>query len=118
VRYSVTNSEGTLTKLDMLCAWRAQACPVAEQRALMPTPPPYEDPPPPIPIPRPDQPPDVIDDPPSRANPVSEAKFPASREFTGNFIESELSGASMRAKKAINSVSYEPIPYASEQGIF
>jgi hypothetical protein len=37
---------------------------------------------------------------------------------TGNFIDSELSGASMRAKKAINSVSYEPIPYASEQGIF
>jgi hypothetical protein len=27
-------------------------------------PPPYEDPPRPIPIPRPDQPPDVIDDPP------------------------------------------------------
>jgi hypothetical protein len=52
------------------------------------------------------------------SEPVSEAKFPASREFTGNFIDSELSGASTRAKKAINSVPYEPIPYASEQGIF
>ena len=51
------------------------------------------------------------------SEPVSEAKFPASREFTGNFIDSELSGASTRAKKAINSVPYEPIPYASEQGI-
>jgi len=41
-----------------------------------------------------------------------------SRENTGNFIDSELSGASTRAKKAINSMPYEPIPYASEQGIF
>ena len=50
---------------------------------------------------------------------VSEnAKFPASRENTGNFIDSGLGGASMMAKKAINSVSYEPIPYAPEQGIF
>src|SRR5689334_11312165 len=53
------------------------------------------------------------------SEPVSwEPKFPASRENTGNFIDSELSGASTRAKKAINSVPYEPIPYASEQGIF
>jgi hypothetical protein len=51
------------------------------------------------------------------SEPVSwEPKF--SRENTGNFIDSELSGASTRAKKAINSVPYEPIPYASEQGIF
>jgi len=49
---------------------------------------------------------------------VSVSKFPVSRENTGNFIVSELSGASTRAKKAINSVSYETIPYASEQGIF
>jgi hypothetical protein len=49
---------------------------------------------------------------------VSVSKFPVSRENTGNFIDSELSGASTRAKKAINSVPYEPIPYASEQGIF
>jgi hypothetical protein len=49
---------------------------------------------------------------------VSVSKFPVSRENTGNFTDSELSGASTRAKKAINSVPYEPIPYASEQGIF
>jgi len=49
---------------------------------------------------------------------VSVSKFPVSRENTGNFIDSELSGASTRAKKAINSMPYEPIPYASEQGIF
>ena len=46
---------------------------------------------------------------------VSVSKFPGN---TGNFIDSKLSGASTRAKKAINSVPYEPIPYASEQGIF
>ena len=49
---------------------------------------------------------------------VSEAEFPASREFTGNFIDSGLRGASMAAKKGIKSERYEPIPYASEQGIF
>jgi hypothetical protein len=52
------------------------------------------------------------------SEPVSEAKFPASWENIGNFIDSELSSASTRAKKTINSVSYEPIPYAFEQGIF
>jgi hypothetical protein len=41
------------------------------------------------------------------------AKFPASREFTGNFIESGLGGASEAAKKGMKSVSYGPIPYAS-----
>ena len=51
------------------------------------------------------------------SEPVSVSKFPVSRENTGNFIDSELSGASTRVKKAINSVAYEPIPYASEQGI-
>ena len=40
----------------------------------------------------------------SRANLSLEPKFPASRENTGNFIDSELSSASTRAKKAINSV--------------
>jgi len=45
-------------------------------------------------------------------------KFPVSRENTGNFIDSELSSASTRAKKALKSVPYEPIPYAPEQGIF
>jgi hypothetical protein len=41
------------------------------------------------------------------------AKFPASREFTGNFIDSGLGGASEAAKKGMKSVSYGPIPYAS-----
>jgi hypothetical protein len=44
--------------------------------------------------------------------------FPASREDTGNFVESGLSGASTIAKKAVISVPYGLIPYASEQGIF
>jgi len=50
---------------------------------------------------------------------VSEnAKFPASWENTGNFVDSGLGGASEAAKKGTKSVSYGPIPYASEQGIF
>jgi hypothetical protein len=50
---------------------------------------------------------------------VSEiAKFPASWENTGNFADSGLSGAWEAAKKDTKSVSYAPIPYASEQGIF
>jgi hypothetical protein len=45
---------------------------------------------------------------------VSEnAKFLASRENTGNFIDSGLGGASEAAKKGMKSVSYGPIPYAS-----
>jgi hypothetical protein len=54
----------------------------------------------------------------SRANPSLNAEFPASREFTGNFIDSGPHGASTAAKKGIKSARYEPIPYASEQGIF
>jgi hypothetical protein len=46
------------------------------------------------------------------------AKFPASWENTGNFADSGLGSASDAAKKGTKSVSYEPIPYASEQGIF
>src|SRR6202049_173534 len=45
-------------------------------------------------------------------------KFPASWENTGNFADSGLSGAWEAAKKDTKSVSYAPIPYASEQGIF
>jgi hypothetical protein len=45
-------------------------------------------------------------------------KFPASREFAGNFIEAGLGGASTAAKKGFKPEPYEPIPYASEQGIF
>ena len=54
----------------------------------------------------------------SRANPSLNAEFPASREFTGNFIDSGPHGASTSEKKGIKSECYEPIPYASEQGIF
>jgi hypothetical protein len=54
----------------------------------------------------------------SRANPSLNAEFPASREFTGNFIDSEPHGASISEKKGIKSERYEPIPYASEQRIF
>jgi len=42
---------------------------------------------------------------------VSEnAKFPASWEYTGNFIDSGLGGASRAAKNDIKSVPYGPIP--------
>jgi hypothetical protein len=54
----------------------------------------------------------------SRANPSLNAEFPASREFTGNFIDSGPHGASTSEKKGIKSGRYEPIPYTSEQGIF
>jgi len=36
----------------------------------------------------------------------------------GNLIDSGLGGTSMVAKTIIRSVTYGPIPYASEQGIF
>jgi hypothetical protein len=39
-------------------------------------------------------------------------------ENTGNFIDSCLENAATVTKNAIRSVSYEPIPYASKQGIF
>jgi hypothetical protein len=47
------------------------------------------------------------------SEPVSEPKFPASWENTGNFIDSGLGDATTVAKKAIQSVPYGPIPYAS-----
>src|SRR5271155_5225725 len=52
------------------------------------------------------------------SEPVSDPKFPASRDFTGNFIDSGLSGASTAQKKRTGSEPYEPIPYVPEQGIF
>jgi hypothetical protein len=54
----------------------------------------------------------------SRANPSLDPKCPASWENTGNFVDSGLHGASKAAKNGATSVSYGPIPYASEQGIF
>jgi hypothetical protein len=54
-----------------------------------------------------------------RVNPSLKApKFPASRELTGNFIDSGLGGASIAPKKRLEPEAYEPIPYAPEQGIF
>ena len=47
------------------------------------------------------------------SEPVSEAKFPASWENTGNFIGSGLGDGSTMAKNGIESAAYEPIPYAS-----
>src|SRR5690242_16233053 len=50
---------------------------------------------------------------------VSDArKFPASREFTGNFIESGLRGAPTAAKTGIKSEAYGTIPYAFRTGNF
>jgi hypothetical protein len=45
-------------------------------------------------------------------------KFPVSRENTGNFINLGLGNPSTSTKRGVKSVSYKPIPYASEQGIF
>jgi len=53
----------------------------------------------------------------SRANPSLNAEFPASREFTGNFIDSGPPARQQQPKKGIKTKRYEPIPYASEQGI-
>jgi hypothetical protein len=53
-----------------------------------------------------------------RSELVSEAEFPASSEFTGNFIDSGLRGASTTAKERITSRPYEPIPYAFRTGNF
>jgi hypothetical protein len=49
---------------------------------------------------------------------VSERKFPASWENTGNFIESGAQLHISSAKTRANSKVYEPIPYAPEQGIY
>jgi hypothetical protein len=54
----------------------------------------------------------------SAANSSLEAKFPVSRENTGNFLDSGLGSALTGAKKVINSVLYGPIPYASRTGNF
>jgi hypothetical protein len=47
------------------------------------------------------------------SEPVSESKFPASWENTGNFIDLGLGDALTVAKNVIQSVPYGPIPYAS-----
>jgi hypothetical protein len=48
---------------------------------------------------------------------VSEAKFPASRENTGNFVRLGLWGRLSARNTGPNTIAYDPIPYASEQGI-
>jgi hypothetical protein len=49
---------------------------------------------------------------------VSEAKFPASWENTGNFIRLGLRVRLLARNPRPNSRAYNPIPYASEQGIY
>jgi hypothetical protein len=46
------------------------------------------------------------------SEPVSEAKFPASRQNTGNFVDSGFGSASTAAKKGSISQPYGRIPYA------
>jgi hypothetical protein len=49
---------------------------------------------------------------------VSEAKFPASWENTGNFVRLGLGVQLLGRNPANNSMACDPIPYASEQGIY
>ena len=49
---------------------------------------------------------------------VSEAKFPASWENTGNFVRLGLRVRLLDRNPASNSMAYDAIPYASEQGIY
>ena len=49
---------------------------------------------------------------------VSEAKFPASWENTGNFVRLGLRVRLLARNLASNSMAYDAIPYASEQGIY
>jgi hypothetical protein len=51
------------------------------------------------------------------SEPVSEAKFPASWENTGNFVLLGLRVRLLVRNQWPNSMVYDPIPYASEQGI-
>jgi hypothetical protein len=52
------------------------------------------------------------------SEPVSEAKFPASWENTGNFVRRGLRARLSAQNQEPNSTVYDPIPYASEQGIY
>jgi len=49
---------------------------------------------------------------------VSEAKFPASWENTGNFVRLGLRVRLLARNYAGNSMVCDAIPYASEQGIY
>ena len=48
---------------------------------------------------------------------VSEPKFPASWEYTGYFVRRGPPSGLLARNPEPNSTIYEPIPYASEQGI-
>jgi hypothetical protein len=49
---------------------------------------------------------------------VSEPKFPASWEYTGYFVRRGPPSGLLARNPEPNSTIYEPIPYASEQGIY
>ena len=49
---------------------------------------------------------------------VSEPKFPASWEYTGYFVRTGPPNGLLARNPEPNSTIYEPIPYASEQGIY
>jgi hypothetical protein len=49
---------------------------------------------------------------------VSEPKFPASWEYTGYFVRRGLRVDYRAWNPQLNSTTYDPIPYASEQGIY
>ena len=51
------------------------------------------------------------------SEPVSEAKFPASWENTGNFVRLGRRVRLLARNAGPNTIAYDPIPYASEQGI-
>ena len=52
------------------------------------------------------------------SEPVSEAKFPASTDFTGNFIRSEVSGPDNGRKSPDPPVGYEQFPTHPNREIF
>jgi hypothetical protein len=49
--------------------------------------------------------------------PVSKAKFPASREFSREFLEKVPQRPIFACEPSVTSDGYDQIPYASEQGI-
>jgi hypothetical protein len=53
-----------------------------------------------------------------RSELVSEVKFPASWEITGNFVRLGLRGRLLARNPEPNSMVYETIPYATKQGIY
>ena len=52
------------------------------------------------------------------SEPVSETKFPASWENTGNFVRRGLRVRLLAWNLGPNTMAYDPIPYATEQGIY